>query len=104
MRLQRESQVPTAPLISSVELRRAIAPHNIEQVHIVTPIHSFLSAVESFKHSSGLNNVFVNETISENVFDKETQKQCLGGNPCLEKPILIACENNKTKAKTEKNC
>ena len=104
MRLQVESQVPSIPLISSMKLCQAVAAHNIEQVYIVTPIHSFLSVVENFKYSSGLHNVFVDEIVSENVFEKETQKQRLGGNPCLEKPVLIACENNKTKAKAEKTC
>ena len=43
-----------------------------------------------------MNNVFVDETVNEIFFERDTQKQLLGGNPYLEKPILIACENNKT--------
>ena len=40
--------------------------------------------------------------INESVFERNTQKQHLGGNPYFDKPILIACENKKTKAKTKK--
>ena len=36
------------------------------------------------------------------VFEYNKQKQSLGGNPCFDKPILIACENKKTKAEIEK--
>ena len=64
----------------------------------------FFFAVESFKYSSGLNNVFIDETVNENVFERDTQKQRLGENPYLEKPILIACKNNKTEANTERTC
>ena len=102
VRLQGESHVPTAPLISSVELRQAAAADEIEQVYVVTPIHSFLSVDESDKNSSCLNNVSVDETVNEKVFESK-QKQRLGTNPCFDKPVLTACENKKTKAETEKN-
>ena len=99
MRLQGESHVPMTPLISSVELRRAAAADDIEQVYIVTPLHSFLSADESLNKSSDLSNVSVVET--DKGFENK-QKQSLGGNPYFDKPILSVCENKKTKAETEK--
>ena len=40
--------------------------------------------------------------VNESVFEKDTKKQCLGGNPYFDKPILIACDNKKTKANIEK--
>ena len=51
------------PLILSVELHRVVAVDDIEQVYIVTPIHSFLSTIESINYSSGLNNVSIVETV-----------------------------------------
>ena len=42
--------------------------------------------------------------VNENVFESDTQKQCLGGNPCFEQLILTTCENKKTKVETEKTC
>lgn len=48
MRLQGESHVPMASLISSVELRQAaVAVDQIEQIYVVIPIQSFLSVDES---------------------------------------------------------
>ena len=47
-----------------------------------------------------MNSVSVVETVDENVFENIKQKQCLGGNPYFQKPILFACENDKTKAET----
>ena len=41
-------------------------------------------------------------TINESVFENNKQKQHLGGNPYFDKPILIAYENKKTRAKIEK--
>ena len=76
-----------APLISLMELHQVVAIYNIEQVYIVTHLHSFLFAFESFKYLSDLNNVSIDETINENVFERDTQKQHLGGNPCLEKHV-----------------
>ena len=69
VRLQGESQVPMAPLISSVELRQAAAADVIEQVYVVTPLHSFLFADESLNKSSDLSNVFVVE--ADNVFESK---------------------------------
>ena len=40
--------------------------------------------------------------INEHVFESDTQKQFLGGNPYFNKPVLAACENRKTKVETEK--
>ena len=72
------------PLISSVELCQAFAADNIEQVYVVTPIYLFSFVVEIFKYSSCLDNVFVDEIVNENVFERDTQKQCLGGNPYFD--------------------
>ena len=85
MRLQGESHILTTPLISSVELRRAAAADDIEQVYIVTPLHSFLSVDESLNKSSDLSNVFVVE--ADNVFESK-QKQHVSGNPCFVKLVL----------------
>lgn len=101
MRLQGERYVPTTLLISSMELRRAVAANQIVQVYIVTPIHSFLSVDESVNNSSCLNNVSVVETIKKSVVENIEQKR-LGRNPCFDKPVLPVCENKKTKADTEK--
>ena len=65
MRLQGVSHVPTTPLVSLVELHQAIVVDDIEQVYVVTPIHSFLFAIESVNYSSVLNNVSIIETINE---------------------------------------
>ena len=98
MRLRGESHVSTAPLISSMELcRAAAAVDEIEEVYVVTPIHSFVFVDKSDNNSSCLNNVFVVETVNEKVFESK-QKQHLGTNPCFDKPVLTACENKKTKA------
>ena len=51
-----------------------------------------------------MNNVFVDEAINENSSERDTQKQCLGGNPCFEKLVFTTCENNKTKVEIEKTC
>ena len=85
-----------------MELHQAIAIDDKEQGYIVTPIHPFLLAVESFNYSSGLNNVSIVETINESVFEGDTQKQHLSGYSYFNKPILIACENKKTKVEIEK--
>ena len=84
-----------------MELRRAAAADQIEQVYVVTPIHSFLSVDESQNNSSCLNDVSVVETVNEKVFESK-QKHRLGKDPCFDKPVLTACENKKTKAETEK--
>ena len=67
--MQGESHFPTTPLISSMELRRATVADDIEQVYIVTPLHSFLSADESLNKSSDLSNVSVVE--AHNVFESK---------------------------------
>ena len=69
MRLQGESHVPTTPLISLVELHRVAVADDIEQVYIVTPLHSFLSAIESLNKSSDLSNVSIVE--ADNVFESK---------------------------------
>ena len=104
VKVQGESHIMTAALISSVELGRAIRVDDIEHVYIVTHIHSFLFAVESVNYSSALNHVFIVEMVNESVFESNKQKQCLGGNPCFYKLVLIACENNKTKVEIKKTC
>ena len=49
MRLHGESHVLAAPLISSLELRRAAEADQIDQVYIVKTLHSFLSVDENKK-------------------------------------------------------
>ena len=71
VRLQGESQVPTTPLISSVELCRATIVDDLDQVYVVTPIHSFLSAGESENNSNCLNDVFVVETVKSGLICNE---------------------------------
>ena len=52
-----------------MELRQVAATtEDIEQVYVVTPIHSFLSADESLNNSNCFNNVFAVETINGSVF------------------------------------
>ena len=74
MRLQGESHISTVLVISLVELHQVIVVDNIEQVYVVTPIHSFLFTIESFDYSSCLNNVFVVKMVNENIFESDTQK------------------------------
>ena len=84
MRLQGESQVPTAPLISSMELRRAAVAYKLDRVYVVTPVHSFLSIVESENNSSSLNDVFVVEIVIESGLNVNEQTKDLGRNPCFD--------------------
>ena len=49
-----------------------------------------------------MNNVFVVKIVNERVLEVNKQKQQLGGNCYFEKPVLIACENNKIKGVTKK--
>ena len=96
-RLQGESQVPTVPLISSVELCQAITSDELVQVYVVTPIHSFLFVVESEINSSFLNDVFVVEIVKESGLNVKEQTKDLGRIPCFDKPVLTVCAHPKTK-------
>ena len=68
--------------------------------HRYTLFSSFFSVYES--KSVELSNVSIDETVK--VFESNKQKQSLGGNPYFSKPILFACENDKTKVEIKKTC
>ena len=97
VRLQGESQVPTALLISSLELGQATKANQVDQGYIVTPLHSFLSIDES---KVELSNVIIYQLAE--VFESNKRKQNLDGKPCFQKLVLYTCENNKTKPETKK--
>ena len=90
-----------APLVLSMELCQAIAADDIEQVYVITPIHSFLSVVESEINSSYLNDVSIVETQNESGLIVNANEKDLGRNPYFDKPVLIVCAHPKTKAEIE---
>ena len=82
---------------------RAIAANELDQVYVVTPVHSFLSIVESEINSICLNDVFVVKTVNASGINVNEQTKDLGRNPYFDKPILIVCAHPKTKAKVDKS-
>ena len=100
VRLQGESQAPTVLLISLVELCQATIADELDQVYVVTHVHSFLFAIESENNSSCLNDVFVVETIKCGLLCNE-QTKGLGGNLYFDKPVLTVCAHPKSKAKID---
>ena len=101
MRRQGESQVPTAPLISSVELCQAAIADKLDQVYIVIPVHSFLFVVENENNSSSLNDVSIVEIVIESGLNVSEQTKDLGRNPCFDKPVLTVCAHPKIKAEID---
>ena len=107
VRLQGESQVPAAPLISSLELCRAAEADQIDQVYIVKPLHSFLSVDESKSvkfvgKTNDLSNVSVVETNTENVFQVKKQKTTLVETPVWKNLSCLLVQTTKPRLKQKK--
>ena len=116
-RLQGEPSILAAPLIfSSIELCQVYDDDDIEQVYVVTPLHTFVSSDEIcvfynifVDETICLNNVFADETnFLNNVSVVETRNEnnvsvdeTENVNPCFEKPSLHARKQLKAKNEIE---